>query len=377
MKKLLLSLTALTTLALGANAATVVGSDDNSAAWWTAFSDYYSLTGDGSVTVNFTNYSDCANNWDNFVAVLTTDADRGATGYSEYLVLRADAYGWGDNYDSSNLKYDYLAKTSGWDYFKENMNGAQCSVTLMRKGNTVKVRALITLADDAATKLCETYEVTIADLPETVRMFLTVEKAHLEVMEPVVNSGGYVATGATGTYTGDGWETQNYFAPVLQDLYTEVYGDKVIVRDFYGVEGYDLCVYYDENGITSITQIVGGVETESANYGYYYVYTGLSGDASYTDLGFYAGSGYSYVLSGTDETSGGLLIFAYPYYGTGGYDNYGYYYMGWGADTPTGISTPVARAASSDAPAYDLAGRRVVGSPKGIVVKGGKKYMAR
>jgi len=75
-------------------ATTTVGNENNTTEFWTAFSDYYAIGPNKTLTLKFKNYSNKAANWDNWAVVVTTDADRDTDGYSEYCVLRADNYAW-------------------------------------------------------------------------------------------------------------------------------------------------------------------------------------------------------------------------------------------------------------------------------------------
>ncbi len=61
---------------------------------------------------------------------------------------------------------------------------------------------------------------------------------------------------------------------------------------------------------------------------------------------------------GTDEINSGNYIYAIQ-------------------SDPTGISSISADEANTDAPAYNLAGQKVTGSYKGVVVKGGKKFVQK
>lgn len=378
MKKFLLSVVALLAMSLSANAGTIVGNEDNSTGWWTAFSDYYTLKGDGSIVIRFTNYSDKANNWDNWLCVCTNDNDRSATGYGEYFVMRVDNYGWGSGWNTAaNADKGTLQSNYNWDTFKDDMDGSTVCITLIRKGETVKMRANITTTDSKS--YFETWEQTITDLPETIRFFLTTEKGHIDIEEATVNTPEYVALGSTGKYNGEGWESQNYIDPGVKNAYTEVYDGKVIVRDFCGATGYDICVYSNTEGITSISQIINGVESVRSGYGYYYVYSGLA-TPSMTDWGIYPATGYS---SSWEEESvantGSLLLASYAYYGaddTSG--TWGYYYFGWGNNDPTtGISSVKAEADNADAPIYNIAGQRTNANAKGLVIKNGKKIVVR
>lgn len=385
MKKLLLSLIALIAFSFNASAddataSDIIGNEDNSTEWWSDFSDYVTLKGDASATVTFKNYSDKVYNWDNWLLVCTNDVDRGGTGYSEYFVMRADNYGWGSGWNTAN---DYslagvtmdcpgtLESHYNWDTFKDDMDGATVNITLFRKGNKIKMRALTTTA--AGAQYFETYEQEVENLPETIRYFITTEKGHLTDFEITYNSFQYSAYGASGKYTASGYETLNYISPEIENIYTEVYEGGVHIYDYCGVPGYDILVGYDDNGITSIMQEVYGVLKERSQGSYYYAYTGLE-TPSITDFGFY--TPYSYIWSDEGTTnSGNFLAGAYGYVGaddtTG---TWGYYYFGWGESAPTGISAISADKSSVEGPAYNLAGQRVSKAAKGLVIMNGKKY---
>lgn len=173
MKKLFTLIAATMMAASTMFAGTTVGETDNSSAWWTAFSDYYTLVDGQTATVTFTNYSDKVNNWDNWIIVMTNGSERGADGYAEYFVLRVDNYGWGTNYAAGTLTSNY-----NWDTFKDDMDGSKVAMTVARDGNKITIHADITTTTDAT--YFENFEVEIADLPETIGFFFTVEKAHLE-----------------------------------------------------------------------------------------------------------------------------------------------------------------------------------------------------
>ncbi len=155
----------------------VVGETDNTTDWWTAFSDYYTLAPNQTLTLTFKNYSDKAENSHNWLAVVTTDADRNDTenGYVEYVVLRSDNYGWGANYASGTLTSNY-----NWDTFRGDMDGSDVVMTIERKGATVTINADIT-ASDGETKYNEKFVVDCGIGTQTIRAFLTVEKSHLEI----------------------------------------------------------------------------------------------------------------------------------------------------------------------------------------------------
>lgn len=133
------------------------------------------MEGNGTYTFKFTNYSSQGDNWNNWVLVFTTNADRDTEAYSEYFVLRCDNYGWGANYAASGLSSYY-----NWDTFKADMDGSNVVLTITRTDDKVAVSAAITTAS-GNTDYWEKYETTIPNLPQTVRCFLSTELGHLDI----------------------------------------------------------------------------------------------------------------------------------------------------------------------------------------------------
>src|SRR6188768_3449822 len=69
-------------------ATAIVGAEDNSAAWWTAFSDYFAIPTNKLLHLEFVNHGTGVNNWNNWnLAVANEIADREADGYAEYFLL--------------------------------------------------------------------------------------------------------------------------------------------------------------------------------------------------------------------------------------------------------------------------------------------------
>ncbi|MBN2742569.1 MAG: hypothetical protein JXR39_01605 [Marinilabiliaceae bacterium] len=108
---------------------TSVGADDNSSIFWTEFSDYFTIPANKLLHLEFVNYSSGAANFNNWnLAVVNEIADRDGEGYSEYFVLRSDAYGWGNSdFDKGLIAMDY-PDTDGdgdvWNDFRTTMQGA-------------------------------------------------------------------------------------------------------------------------------------------------------------------------------------------------------------------------------------------------------------
>ena len=112
-----------------------LGAPDCSTPWWSAFTPNVQVKAHQVCTVNFTNYSSCANNWNNFVVILNR-AD-----LSEYAVVRADNFGWGDGYAASKPA---MEEGRNWDAWRPAMNGAKVSLQIVNNGDgTVDIKALM------------------------------------------------------------------------------------------------------------------------------------------------------------------------------------------------------------------------------------------
>lgn len=182
-----------------------------------------------------------------------------------------------------------------------------------------------------------------------------------------------VYTANSGIYSA--WSTSTCLSKELTDLQVEVYReDSVIVRDFDGVKGTDLCLTLDESGnITAIFTLVNGEPVinydNSSSYPTYSVSTGSTDESSYTSYIFYP-TYYSYVRDG--------YILLYGAGIKGDETTWGYYFIGWNdyKPTPTGINSVIASDAAN-APVYNMAGQRVSANTKGLIIKNGKKYFVK
>ena len=188
-----------------------VGAADNSTGWWGAHSNYFRIPADGSIVLSFKNYSSKANNWNNWVIGLTTDADRDGDGYAEYAILRSDLYGWGANYAAgtwTSSGYD------DWDAFKENMDGADVNISIVRSGSQCVMTAVATCPNGKV--YTETFTMDTGNSSDPMRAFLTVDGCHLEMNKsqcgamktvPVSKS----TIGATDNSTGWWGDHSDYF----------------------------------------------------------------------------------------------------------------------------------------------------------------------
>ncbi|MDE6549215.1 MAG: hypothetical protein K2L22_09460, partial [Muribaculaceae bacterium] len=121
----------------------LVGIEDNSTPFWSTWSEQVDLTGNGTLHYEFYNYTVGNENWQNWGLVLTNGVPRGGEGYHEYMYLRADAWGWGVEYEATNGGNAVQDHNFNWDTFKTDMEGALVNIDITRNGSNVKVEAKI------------------------------------------------------------------------------------------------------------------------------------------------------------------------------------------------------------------------------------------
>ena len=117
----------------------VIGAEDNSTAFWGAHSQMLRVPQGQSVTTRIKNFTNLQNNWNNFCVVLTREDN------TEYAVVRADNYGWGDSYGActpSGGQNDWAAWLKAMDeamcYVSVTNNGSSCDVKCIMIGNDGK-----------------------------------------------------------------------------------------------------------------------------------------------------------------------------------------------------------------------------------------------
>ena len=103
----------------------VLGETNNSSAWWAAHTGNLDVPIGQTRKVVFTNYSSKANNWNNFVIVLRTQNN------TEYAVLRADNFGWGNGYGSCT----HRGTQGDWAPWLASMDGAKVTVYITNINN--------------------------------------------------------------------------------------------------------------------------------------------------------------------------------------------------------------------------------------------------
>lgn len=161
-----------------------VGAKDYTSGWWVDFSQYFEVPQGKCLTIKFINHNGgSANNWNNW-NICVASGERDSDGYSEFFVLRSDAYGWGNgDYNGAMIGQDY-PDTDGdgdiWNDFRAYLDGASVEMTIdYATAGTVFFTAKHTAVD--GTVLTETYEQPVTGT--TVTAFLIADASFMEVKE--------------------------------------------------------------------------------------------------------------------------------------------------------------------------------------------------
>lgn len=179
---------------------TTVGDKDNSAGWWTVFSDIIGIPSGKKLTLEFDNYGSGADNWNNWnICVVNAKATstEANENYKEYFVLRSDAYGWGGGmadegyaYEAANISTNYadVAAAAGvddqWALFKEKMQGAHTVMEIQHvAAGYVYLTATMTATD--GTVLIEKYHQSCS-AADDIYAFLACDGSHFENLSAVI-----------------------------------------------------------------------------------------------------------------------------------------------------------------------------------------------
>ena len=111
----------------------VLGAEDNSTGWWGAHSEMFNVPVGKTVTTRIKNFTNGANNWNNFVVVLTREDN------TEYAVVRADNYGWGDSYGACLPSGGQL----DWGAWLKAMDEAMVTVSVTNNGGSADVKCVM------------------------------------------------------------------------------------------------------------------------------------------------------------------------------------------------------------------------------------------
>lgn len=146
-----------------------LGAEDCSTAWWTEFTENMKIPAGETFEFNFTNYSSGVNNWNNYVLILRK-AD-----LTEYAVVRADNYGWGNGYAACTP----IGTQGDWATWLATMNGAKVKMFVTNCNNgTADIQAIVTGTDGSVTT--QSYLGINTIDPSDLNVAFTVDSSHLK-----------------------------------------------------------------------------------------------------------------------------------------------------------------------------------------------------
>src|SRR5690606_16350100 len=161
----------------------IVGAEDNSSGWWSAFSDYFTVPTGKLLRLEFVNHSG-AENWNNWNLVVANEVpDRDADDYAEYFVLRSDAYGWGnEDFDLGLVSHNY-SDTDGdddiWNDFRATMQGAYVTIEVDHS-SIGYAYVTATAVGTNGTELEMTYSQPVSGTAD-ITAFLVADASHFEM----------------------------------------------------------------------------------------------------------------------------------------------------------------------------------------------------
>ena len=146
----------------------VLGAEDNSTMWTApTYTGFEKIALGQTAVIKFTNYSNLAGNWNNFLAVLRSGA-------ADQTVLRADNWGWGAGYEAS----DKSGGQVDWPTWLAAMNGAQVTAYFTNCGNGTVDAQFIMVGTDGNTY--NQYYLGLNNFdPSDVQVGFSVDGSHL------------------------------------------------------------------------------------------------------------------------------------------------------------------------------------------------------
>lgn len=146
---------------------------DLTAGWWENFStSNYNITAGKNMKFKFYNYSDRANNWDNW-CLYGANYPHGAGGYSEYFGVRCD------NWDNTSASNTGCTSNFNWDTFKDDMDGSLVDMTV-NYSSDYKFTMSATITTTSGTVYSYAYTKTISSKPATICLFFVNEKSYID-----------------------------------------------------------------------------------------------------------------------------------------------------------------------------------------------------
>ena len=118
-------------------------------------------------TTRFKNYTSGGANWNNFVVVLTREDN------TEYAVVRADNYGWGDSYAACTPS----GGQSDWAAWLSAMDEATVTVSVVNNNGTADVKCVM-IGNDGKTYKQDYIGISPVDAADLYFRF-TVDGSHI------------------------------------------------------------------------------------------------------------------------------------------------------------------------------------------------------
>ena len=146
-----------------------IGATDNSTPFWGAHSDNIKVGPKETFVSTFTNYSNGGANWNNFVVVLC------AADNSEYAVVRADNYGWGNGYGACTTS----GGQTDWAAWLAAMDGAKVTTYVTNNGNGTADVKCVMVGTDGNTYYQDYIGINTVN-PNDFYFRFTVDGSHLE-----------------------------------------------------------------------------------------------------------------------------------------------------------------------------------------------------
>lgn len=150
----------------------VVGNEDNTSVFLGEYSSNFSVLKGETKYIRFTNYSDLAANWNNFVVVLRKNDN------TEYAVLRADNFGMGNGYNACI----HNGTQGDWATWLKGMNGAKVTAYVTNCGNGTADVELIMEGTDGVTSTQYYLGVNNID-SEDLCFALSIDHSHIKFGE--------------------------------------------------------------------------------------------------------------------------------------------------------------------------------------------------
>lgn len=159
---------------------TVFGNTDNSTPFWGAHTANIQIPAHTVFTTSFINYSTGVENWNNYCVVLCKDDA------TEYAVVRADNFGWGDGYAACQHS-NTITSDEEWGAWRSAMNGATVDLTITNNGNgTADISAVAHGTNDV--DYYQTYTGINTIDADNLYFNLTVDNSHIEFSPKVTQA---------------------------------------------------------------------------------------------------------------------------------------------------------------------------------------------